>query len=163
MFTVPSPLRDFYLVQTGDFFTWKKSWHRNWGFLYQSSGLLLCLRRHQRQPRGAKSPKRHSALNLQLIKAVKDLMWLYFQNAALDQSWYLSRPMWNSFPGNVMFSEKKSNIIYFLSNLSTFCIISYTNGVNLGTYCEKLHTYCVRFRKNVVINRKVWKQKFSLV
>ena len=52
--------------------------------------------------------------------------------------------------------------MYFLSNLCTFCVISFFNGVNLGVYCEKLRTYCVRFCWNVWIN-SVKCKRFSLV
>ena len=31
---------------------------------------------------------------------------------------------------------RKHHFMYFLSNLRTFCIISFTDSVNLGTYCE---------------------------
>ena len=46
--------------------------------------------------------------------------------------------------------------MYILSNLRTFCVISFTDGVNLSTYCENLRTYCVRFCTNVEINSKVF-------
>ena len=39
----------------------------------------------------------------------------------------------------------------FLSNLCTFCIISFTGSVDL-------RTYCLRFKKN----KKVWKQEFFI-
>ena len=45
----------------------------------------------------------------------------------------------------------------YLSNLRTFCAISFTDSVNLGTHCKNLCTYCVRFCTNVEINSKVWK------
>ena len=48
------------------------------------------------------------------------------------QSWYLSR-----------------YCMYFLSNLRTFCIISFTDGVSLGTCCENFCTFCVRFCWNM--------------
>ena len=54
--------------------------------------------------------------------------------------------------GRVMFLEKKE--ILNSSQLRTFCVISFTNCVNLGTYCENLRTYCVRFFTNVKINSK---------
>ena len=36
------------------------------------------------------------------------------------------------------------NFMYFLSNLRTFSITSFTDSVNLGTYPENLLTYCAR-------------------
>ena len=39
--------------------------------------------------------------------------------------------------------------MYFLTDLRTFFIISFTDGANLGTYCEHLRTYYVRFCTNV--------------
>ena len=70
------------------------------------------------------------------------------------QSWYLTRPsppvVAQIFPDSVM---------YFLSNIRTFCIISFTDNVDLGAYCEILRTYCVRFCTNVAINSKAWKTR----
>ena len=40
---------------------------------------------------------------------------------------------------------RKQREIFFLSNLCTFCVVSSTDGVNLGTCCEILQTYGVRF------------------
>ena len=50
----------------------------------------------------------------------------------------------------------------FLSNLSTFCIISFTDGVNLATYCENLKEYCVRLCENDEINRMGEKQEIFI-
>ena len=58
------------------------------------------------------------------------------------QSWYLSR-----------------YCMYFLSNFRTFCIISFTDIVSLGTCCENFRTLCVRFCTNVEISNTVWKTK----
>ena len=40
------------------------------------------------------------------------------------------------FPG-VGFHKTTQKFMYIMSNLRTFCAISGTIGVNLGTYCEK--------------------------
>ena len=63
--------------------------------------------------------------------------------------------------------------MFFLSTVYTFCIISFTDGVNLGTYCENFRFYCenlriycdnllTRFCTNDEINSKVWKRSFRL-
>ena len=49
--------------------------------------------------------------------------------------------------------------MHFLSNLRTFCVILFTDGVNLGTYCENLRTSCVIFCTNVEIKTNVWKTR----
>ena len=38
-------------------------------------------------------------------------------------------------------------------------MISFTDRVNLGTYCENLRTNCVRFCANDEINSKMWKTR----
>ena len=60
------------------------------------------------------------------------------------------------------FQKTTQNAMYFLRSLRTFCIISLTFGVNLGTYCEHSCTYCVRFCAYVEIN-SVKNKSFSLV
>ena len=40
---------------------------------------------------------------------------------------------------SLFFGKQRGN----LCNLRTFCAISFTDGVNLGTYCENKRTYCV--------------------
>ena len=53
------------------------------------------------------------------------------------------------------------NTLYFLSNLCTVCIISLTDGVNLGTCCKNLCTCCVIFC-SVEMNGKVQNQELSI-
>ena len=53
----------------------------------------------------------------------------------------------NFFPGAVMFSEKKLKIM-----CSSWVIYPLSDSVKLGTYCENLCTYSVRFCTNVEIN-----------
>ena len=39
-----------------------------------------------------------------------------------------------------MFSDKETRqFMYFLRNLRTFCAISFFDGENLGTYCDKIY------------------------
>ena len=54
---------------------------------------------------------------------------------AFGQSWYLSRQAVAQ-----CFQKKTQDFKCFLSNLRAFCVISFTNGINLGTYCENLRT-----------------------
>ena len=74
------------------------------------------------------------------------------RNTNLRQTFFLRRQY------NV-FRKHCKIFMYFLSNLRTFCVISFTEGVNLGTYCDNLRSYCVRFCTNVEINSKVWKTR----
>ena len=39
--------------------------------------------------------------------------------------------------------------MYFLTDLRTLFVISFTDGASLGTYCDHLRTYYVRFCTNV--------------
>ena len=39
------------------------------------------------------------------------------------------------FPGGIIFFFRKQREIIFLSNVRTFCVVSFTDGVNLGTNC----------------------------
>ena len=52
--------------------------------------------------------------------------------------------------------------MYILSNLRTFCIISFTDSVNLATYRENLKKYCVKLCENVEINRMGEKQEIFI-
>ena len=63
------------------------------------------------------------------------------------------------FPGRVMFSENdaKFHVLPTEQYICIFCVFFFTDGVNLGTYCENLRTYCVTFCTNVEI--KVCKAK----
>ena len=56
---------------------------------------------------------------------------------------------------------RKQSKILSLSNLRFFCVISFTDGVNLCTYCENLCTYSLRFCTNVEINSKMWRKNKS--
>ena len=53
------------------------------------------------------------------------------------------------------YQKTPHNFMCFLSNLRTFCVISFTAiSVNLGPYRENLRTYCVRYCTNIEINSK---------
>ena len=81
----------------------------------------------------------------------------------LTQSWSMSRQARNFFPSGVMFLENNSNSMYFVCNLCSFCVISFTDDVNLSTYCDNLRTYCVKFFcTNVEKTVKCEKQDFLI-
>ena len=66
-------------------------------------------------------------------------------------TWDLLRLSWNCFPGVVIFFQKTTQkFMYFLINLRTFCVISCTFGINIGTYCENMCT-------NVKTKSEMWK------
>ena len=80
------------------------------------------------------------------------------------QSWNLSQPSQPAveeffFLMAYCFQKRKQNFMDFLSYLRTFCVISFSDGVNLGTYYENLRSYCVRFCTNDKINSTVWKTR----
>ena len=85
-------------------------------------------------------------------------------------TWNLLRPsrsaVANLFPGAVFFSETTGKFMSFLSNLCTFCIISCSIGVNLGTNFENLSTDSVIFLLCSIYSYgskgKVWKKVFFI-
>ena len=41
------------------------------------------------------------------------------------------------------FQKRLQKVMYFPSNLRTFCVISFTDSADVGVYCENLRIYCV--------------------
>ena len=70
--------------------------------------------------------------NWQIIMVTLVLVTMWLQN-----TWDLSWPVVAKFFPGVSFRKTTRKFMYFLSNLRTFCAISCTIGVNLGTFYEK--------------------------